>query len=133
MKTVFEAGRPFLRLDDVDVIARNRTLKVNEVASILFISIFHDLNKVISNGALYSLREKWPEMYKFCFQRGFVPLLFTTLPKSARKAVNIAQLRAPRVEVTQVDEDENVVMRSDSQPRLATHYTTRLLLSSATE
>lgn len=57
-------------------------------------------------------------MDKSSVQRGLLPLVFGTLSESVTEVMNIVPARSPQVEVMKVDEDGNIVMRSDSQEPL---------------
>lgn len=86
--------------------------------------------KLISNYSLYSFRDALPELSKLCFESDRLPLEFATIPEPVPKALNIVPLEAPRVAVTELDKDGNVVLQPDSQPTSKTWYRKRSLLFS---
>lgn len=57
-----------------------------------------------------------------CFQRCLLSMVFVTFPESATKAFNIIRPETLQVEVTVLDNDEQVVLRKDSQPVLTALY-----------
>lgn len=89
-----------------------------------------NLSKAISNNLLYSVREEWPKLDKFCYQRARLPLEFATLPEHVTKALSVVRPRASQVQLMQIDEDRNVVRRPDSQPALTSSTRLRSLIFS---
>lgn len=93
--------------------------------------MLENLKHVIFNNALYSLHNQWSELNKFRFERELPPLVFDTSPKSIRKAQNIVRPRMQQVQVTEINEDEEIGIKPDPQPSLTSLYINRSLLFSA--
>lgn len=68
---------------------------------------------------------------KLRFQRGLVPLPFSTLPEPLTNFLSIVRLRPPQVKVFVLDTHRNMLMSPDSQPALTSSHNKRLLLFSA--
>lgn len=92
---------------------------------------FKDLSGFISNNVLYCLRHKWPWLDKSRFRTGLVPLLFSTLPESVTKVLNIVRPLPSQVEMTELEEDGSMNIRLESWPELSSSYSNRSRLSLA--
>lgn len=61
-------------------------------------------------------------------QRGVLLLIFGALFEFATKALEISRLRSAQLEVTDLDDDGNNMMRTQSQPADTATYTNQSLL-----
>lgn len=68
------------------------------------------------------------ELEKFCLQRRGLPLVSEARFKSVTNTLNITRPRSLLFKVTEVDDDENVVVRPDFQSAVRASYTNRMLL-----
>lgn len=124
-KTSFEAGLPLQGHDGVDATARNLSLDVDEVITLLSYWTLENLGDDISSKSLYGLHGERSELVKFCFQKGRLRLVFDTFLESVTKVSNIVRPRPPPVEVTVLDKVGSVMRRPDSHPALASFYRNR--------
>lgn len=90
-----------------------------------------NVNDLVSNNLLYRMRDKCPELDKFEFRRGCLPLVFSTFPKSVTKALSIVRSPLVRLETTEIDKHRNAVIRPYSQPALISSYRNGFLVVSA--
>lgn len=77
--------------------------------------ILESLNDVIYNISMYTLCNEWIELNKLRSQRHCYSLVFDTLPESVTRARNTAGPRPLQIAAMVFDEDENKVMRLESQ------------------
>lgn len=75
-----------------------------------------------SKNALYSLREKWPELQDSRLQEGRLSLEFARIAESVTNARDIVGTRPPLVGVTEFGEEGNVSIGLDLQPALTASY-----------
>lgn len=74
------------------------------------------MSDFIPNNAVYRQREEQPERDKSRSQRALATLNFTTPLELAARALKIVQPWSPQVNVIELDEFGNVVMRPNIQP-----------------
>lgn len=117
----------------MNVTAKNRTPSIDEVISFLSYTALEKLSELTSNNSLYNLRDAWPYLDKFRFQRCRLLLVFATLPESFTEALNIARLQKQQVGVMELDEYGDLMMRPDLQPASKECVSNPSLLFFATE
>lgn len=88
------------------------------------------MSDLVSMNSLYLMNDIWLELDEFRFPRRRLPLVLVMLPEYLIKALNIVQSPLPKLAVTDIDEDENVAIRLDSQPLLFSSNMNRSLLFS---
>lgn len=112
---------------------RRKYPEVDDAVRFLSYAILENLSDMISKNTLLGLCQECPELYSFCFHRGLLPLVFDTDPGSTIKALDAFRSRPQQVDLMELDEDRNVVMKPDSQPVLTCLYRNRSLLFLASE
>lgn len=68
-----------------------------------------------SNRRFRALCEEWPRLDKFYFQRGRLSLESAALQGFITNYISIVRLRSMQIQVTNTDENRNVLMSPDSQ------------------
>lgn len=87
----------------------------------------------IFNNLLGGMYDEQLQMDKYWLRRECLSLVFATLPQTVTEALNIARPQQLQLEVVYVDEDENVVLRADTQQASASLYWDPSLLFCADE
>lgn len=121
-KTLFKAVPLLLGPNDVSATVRDESPEVDIAIRFLCYSLVKRVRNLFTNNLLYKIRDEWLELGKLLFQRGHLPLVISTLPKSATEELNIISPRPPYLEVTKIDDNGNVLIRPDWQPSLTSYY-----------
>lgn len=130
-ETRFEARPPLLGLKEFEATARNRSHEVDDAIWFLCYSLLKIVNGFVLSKLLYRMHDERLELNKPFFRRRPSPLEFAAVSKSLTKTLDIAQLQLPPLDMTEIDEDGNIVIRPGWRPALTPLHRNWLLLFSA--
>lgn len=72
-----------------------------------------NVSDLIPSNSFYGMHDEWPDLDRFCFQKESLPLVISTLPELVTKALYIVQTPLPQLELTEIDDDENGLIRPE--------------------
>lgn len=73
----------------MDFIARDGSAEVVETICFLLYLMLTNISELVSDNSLYTLRDEWTELEKFCAQRVGLTLLHTALSKPVTRRLKM--------------------------------------------
>lgn len=130
--TLFESVTHLFGPDGLNFIAKDGSLEVDEVICFLCYLTLKNISKLVLNNLLHILlKAAQTELEKLCLPRCDLSFIFAAFPESVSKAITITQSWRPQLKATELHEDENIVLRPESQPAVTALYINRSPLFSS--